>query len=113
VGRNQTPTHVSAIACACHVNADRQSEPYKTVEELQQALRDRGLPVERIYPLLEEQECTIVRSAGLSATARQLEASVHRLRRATLEVVKRAFEFIDANNGGAGLRLANARSDRK
>ena len=26
--------------------------PYKTVEELQ-ALRDRGLPVERIYPLLE------------------------------------------------------------
>jgi hypothetical protein len=27
--------------------------PYKTVEELQQALRDRGLPVERIYPLLE------------------------------------------------------------
>jgi hypothetical protein len=27
--------------------------PYKTVEELQQALRERGLPVERIYPLLE------------------------------------------------------------
>ena len=27
--------------------------PYKTVEELQQALRDRGLPVERIYPMLE------------------------------------------------------------
>jgi hypothetical protein len=26
---------------------------YKTVEELQQALRDRGLPVERIYPMLE------------------------------------------------------------
>jgi hypothetical protein len=52
----------------------------------------------------------------MSATARQLE--VHKLRRATLEVVKRAFEaagieFIDANNGGAGLRLANARSDRK
>ena len=42
---------------------------------------------------------------GLSATARQLE--LHKLRRATLEVVKRAFEaagveFIDANNGGAG-----------
>ena len=31
----------------------KQSEPYKTVEELQQALRDRGLPVERIYPMLE------------------------------------------------------------
>ena len=64
----------------------------------------------------EDQECTTVRSAGLSATARQLE--LHKLRRATLEVVKRAFEavgveFIDANNGGAGLRLANARSDRK
>jgi hypothetical protein len=25
---------------------------YKTIEELQQALRERGLPVERIYPLL-------------------------------------------------------------
>ena len=53
-----------------------------------------------------------------AAPDRQLEASVHGLRRATLEVVKRAFEaagveFIDANNGGAGLRLANARSDRK
>jgi hypothetical protein len=46
--------------------------PYKTVEELQQALRDRGQAFE---------------AAGV--------------------------EFIDANNGGAGLRLANARSDRK
>jgi len=27
--------------------------PYKTVEEVKQALRDRGLPVERIYPMLE------------------------------------------------------------
>jgi hypothetical protein len=26
---------------------------YKTVEELQQALRERGLPVDRIYPLLK------------------------------------------------------------
>jgi hypothetical protein len=32
--------------------------PYKTVEELQQALRDRGLPVERIYPLLEFEPLT-------------------------------------------------------
>ena len=110
------PTYLQLLARVMSTQIEtstKQSEPYKTVEELQQALRDRGLPVERIYPLLEEQECTIVRSAGLSATARQLEASVHRLRRATLEVVKRAFEFIDANNGGAGLRLANARSDRK
>jgi hypothetical protein len=29
------------------------SADYKTVEELKQALRDRGLPVERIYPMLE------------------------------------------------------------
>jgi hypothetical protein len=57
--------------------------PYKTVEEVKQALRDRGLPVERIYPMLEfapikqddveapesDQECTTVRSAGLSANA--------------------------------------------
>ena len=27
--------------------------PYKTVEEVQQALRERGLPVERIDPMLE------------------------------------------------------------
>jgi hypothetical protein len=34
-------------------NEDRNSKvPYKTVKEAQQALRDRGLPVERIYPLL-------------------------------------------------------------
>jgi hypothetical protein len=50
-------------------------------------------------------------------TVRQFEASVHKPRRATVEVVKRAFEaagveFIDSDNGGAGLRLANARSDR-
>ena len=29
------------------------STKQSTVEELQQALRDRGLPVERIYPMLE------------------------------------------------------------
>jgi hypothetical protein len=27
--------------------------PYKTIEEVQQALRERGLPVERIDPMLE------------------------------------------------------------
>lgn len=50
-------------------------------------------------------------------TVRQFEAAVHQPRRATLEVVKRAFEaagieFIDANNGGAGVRLTDAHADR-
>jgi hypothetical protein len=42
--------------------------------------------------------------------ARQLEASIHEPRRATLDVVRRALEgagveFIDENGGGAGVRL--------
>jgi hypothetical protein len=28
--------------------------PYKTAEEVQQALRERGLPVERFFPMLIE-----------------------------------------------------------
>ena len=43
-------------------------------------------------------------------TVRQLEAGAHKPRRATLDVVQRAFEsagveFIDENGGGAGVRL--------
>ena len=43
-------------------------------------------------------------------TIRQLEASVHEPRRATLDVVRRALEaggveFIDENGGGPGVRL--------
>ena len=41
---------------------------------------------------------------------RRFEAGAHDVRRATLEVIDRAFkdavvEFIDANGGGAGVRL--------
>jgi transcriptional regulator with XRE-family HTH domain len=43
-------------------------------------------------------------------TVRQVEAGAHEPRRATLEVIRRAFEaagveFIDANGGGPGVRL--------
>jgi predicted transcriptional regulator len=43
-------------------------------------------------------------------TVRQLEAGTHEPRRATLDVIKRAFEtagvvFIDENGGGPGVRL--------
>jgi predicted transcriptional regulator len=43
-------------------------------------------------------------------TVRQLEAGTHKPRRATLDVIRRAFEsggveFIDDNGGGAGVRL--------
>jgi transcriptional regulator with XRE-family HTH domain len=46
-------------------------------------------------------------------TVRQFEAGVNEPRRATLEVVKRAFEtagieFIAADNGGVGLRLSSS-----
>jgi transcriptional regulator with XRE-family HTH domain len=45
-------------------------------------------------------------------TVRQLEGGVNEPRRATLEVVRLAFEsagveFIDENGGGAGVRLRN------
>jgi len=43
-------------------------------------------------------------------TVRQFEAGAHDSRRATLDVIRRAFEtagveFIDANGGGPGVRL--------
>ena len=50
------PAYVQLLARVMSTQIEtstKQSEPYKTVEELQQALRDRGLPVERIYPMLE------------------------------------------------------------
>ena len=50
-------------------------------------------------------------------TVRQFEAGSHEPRRATLDVIKRAFEsagveFIDQNGGGPGLRLKK-RQQRK
>jgi transcriptional regulator with XRE-family HTH domain len=46
-------------------------------------------------------------------TVHQLEAGISNPRRATLDVVKRAFEaagvkFIDGNGGGPGVRLSKA-----
>ena len=50
------------------------------------------------------------RAAVGIVTVRQLEADAHQPRRATLDVIKRAFEtagveFIDENGGGPGVRL--------
>ena len=53
----------------------------------------------------------LARKAGLGVvTVHQLEAGISQPRRATLEVIKRAFEsagvqFIDENGGGPGVRL--------
>jgi transcriptional regulator with XRE-family HTH domain len=53
----------------------------------------------------------LAREAGLGiVTVHQLETSVSQPRRATIEVIKRAFEsagveFIDENGGGPGVRL--------
>jgi hypothetical protein len=50
-------------------------------------------------------------------TVRQLEAGSNEPRRATLEVIRRAFEsagveFIDENGGGPGVRLRKRTSKR-
>jgi transcriptional regulator with XRE-family HTH domain len=61
--------------------------------------------------LLDWNQQDLADRAGLGiVTVRQLEAGASEPRRATLEVVKRAFEsagieFIDENGGGAGVRL--------
>ena len=51
-------------------------------------------------------------------TVHQLEASVSQPRRATLEVIRRAFEtagieFIDENGGGPGVRLRKPQRSKK
>ena len=61
--------------------------------------------------LLGWSQQTLATRAGIEVmTVHQLEREESRPRRATLEVVRRAFElagivFIDANGGGAGVRL--------
>jgi transcriptional regulator with XRE-family HTH domain len=61
--------------------------------------------------LLDWNQQYLADRAGIGiVTVRQLEAGASERRRATLEVVKRAFEsagieFIDENGGGAGVRL--------
>jgi hypothetical protein len=51
-------------------------------------------------------------------TVRQIEAGGHDARRATLQVIKNAFEiagvqFIDENGGGPGLRLKKRQQKKK
>jgi transcriptional regulator with XRE-family HTH domain len=61
--------------------------------------------------LLDWSQLELAKQAGVGiVTVRQLEASVHEPRRATLDVVRRALEaagieFIDENGGGPGVRL--------
>ncbi len=70
--------------------------------------------------LLDWSQQDLADRAGVGiVTVRQFEAGVHEPRRATLQVVKRAFEdagveFLDPSDGGAGLRLgAKSRSKGK
>jgi transcriptional regulator with XRE-family HTH domain len=62
--------------------------------------------------LLDWSQLELAKQAGIGiVTVRQLEAGTHGPRRATLDVVRRAFEtagveFIDENGGGAGVRLS-------
>jgi transcriptional regulator with XRE-family HTH domain len=65
--------------------------------------------------LLDWNQQDLADAAGVGiVTVRQLEAGVNEPRRATLEVVRRAFEsagveFIDENGGGPGVRLRVSR----
>jgi predicted transcriptional regulator len=64
--------------------------------------------------LLDWNQQDLAQFAGIGVvTIHQLEAGASRPRRATLEVIQRAFEkagvqFIDANGGGPGVRLREA-----
>jgi transcriptional regulator with XRE-family HTH domain len=61
--------------------------------------------------LLDWSQQELADQAGVGiVTVRQVEAGIHQPRRATLEVIRRAFEragveFIDENGGGPGVRL--------
>ena len=61
--------------------------------------------------LLDWSQQDLAKEAGIAIlTVHQLEAGTSRPRRATLDVVRRAFEragveFIDGNGGGPGVRL--------
>jgi transcriptional regulator with XRE-family HTH domain len=68
--------------------------------------------------LLDWSQAKLADKAGVGiVTVRQFESGLHEPRRATLDVIKRAFaaagvEFIDQNGGGPGLRLKK-RQQRK
>jgi transcriptional regulator with XRE-family HTH domain len=61
--------------------------------------------------LIDWSQMELAERAGVGiVTIRQLEAGTHEPRRATLDVVRRAFEaagveFIEENGGGPGVRL--------
>lgn len=61
----------------------------------------------------------LARAAGIGiVTVHQFEAASSEPRRATLEVIKRAFEnggveFIDENGGGAGVRLRDRQAPKR
>jgi transcriptional regulator with XRE-family HTH domain len=69
--------------------------------------------------LLDWSQQELAEKAGVGVvTIRQLEASIHEPRRATLDVIRRAFEaagveLIDENGGGAGVRLRKAQKKTK
>ena len=64
--------------------------------------------------LLDWNQAALAAAAGVGiVTVRQLEAGTQTPRRATMEVIRRAFEqagvkFIDANGDGPGVRLRKA-----
>ena len=63
------------------------------------------------------QEDLATRAGVSQVTVHQLEAGVTQPRRATLDVIRRAFEnagveFIDENGGGPGLRLRKPTRDK-
>jgi predicted transcriptional regulator len=68
--------------------------------------------------LLDWSQEYLAEKAGVGVvTIRQLEAGVHEPRRATLDVIKRAFEtagvdFISENGGGPGVRLRTPKNRR-
>jgi transcriptional regulator with XRE-family HTH domain len=68
--------------------------------------------------LLEWSQYELARQAGVGiVTVHQLESGASEPRRATLEVVRRAFEsagveFIDENGGGSGVRLRKRQQKR-
>jgi transcriptional regulator with XRE-family HTH domain len=82
-------------------------EPMVTAEQCRAA---RGL--------LGWSQAELATEAGVGiVTVRQLEARSHEPRRATLDVIRRAFEaagveFIDENGGGPGVRLRKQRSKK-
>jgi len=68
--------------------------------------------------LLDWSQQELAKQSGVGiVTVRQLEGGIHEPRRATLQVVRQAFEtagveFIDENGGGAGVRLRKAAKKR-